>query len=498
MAIIVADVDLASRADPARSLYTLSIVTGLVMIAAGLLRWGTLLRFVSKAVMTGFLTAVGINIVLGQLSTFTGYDAPGRNRVACAFSLVTHFWEIDLASTVVGALTIVLIVVLQRTFVGPLGLVVAVIVGSAFAASLDAFGSGVQTVSDIADVPRALPLPTLPVFGDMLDFVLPAVSLAFVGLVQGAGVSAGIPNPDGSFSDVSKDFIGQGAGNITAGLFQGMPVDGSMSASSIAVTAGARSRLALLIAGAVMAVVILAFGGLVNYVAMPALAGLLIVVGIATVKPQQVLSVARTGVVQLTVMSTTLVLTLVLPLQYAVLVGVGIAIILHVARQSMQLTTRQIVISDDGRMREIDPPPSVPGAAVIVQPYGNVFFATAPALEQQLPAVTPQSRNSVVILRARGADEIGATLSAVLDRYLAALKEVGSKLVIVTNNPRIRRQLRATGAMERLGEENFYTGTEWLGETVRLAYHDAIEWVQRQGADPDTDPRDGGTPGDGA
>lgn len=480
MAIIVADVDLAGRDDPARSLFTLSIVTGIVMVVAGVLRLGTVLRFVSKAVMTGFITAVGLNIVLGQLDNFTGYEAQGGNRVLRALDLVTHFWKIDLATTLVGVATVVLIIVLQRTALGALGLVVAVIAGSAIAAVVNALGGDVSTVSDIADVPRALPLVTMPVFGEMIGFLVPAASLAFVGLVQGAGISAGIPNPDGQFSDGSTDFIGQGAGNITAGLFQGMPVGGSMSASSLVIAAGARSRLALLFAGAVMAVVVLAFGGLVNYVAMPALAGLLIVVGFGTVKLDQVMSVAKTGTVQLTVMAITLVLTMVIPLQYAVLVGVGIATILHVVKQSMRLTTKQLLITDDHRIREIDPPDVVgAGEVIVLQPYGSVFFATAVALEDQMPDVTPQSRHSVVILRIRGADEIGATLTEVLGRYMVMLNEVDSKLVLVTDNPRIRRQLVATGAMDKLGGENLYIGTEWLGETVRRAYDDATAWIER-------------------
>lgn len=269
MAIIIDDVDLASRDDPARSLFTLSIVTGIVMVVAGILRLGFVLRFVSKAVMTGFITAVGVNIVLGQLATFTGYDAPGSNRVARAFELLTHFWEADLATTAVGTVTIILIVVLQRTPLGSLGLVVAVIVGSVMTAVLATFDIDVQTIGDIVEVPRTLPMITMPVFREMPALLVPAMSLAFVGLVQGAGVSAGIPNPDGTFSDSSSDFVGQGAGNVVSGLFQGMPVGGSMSASSLAVAAGAKSRLALLIAGGVMAIVILAFGGLVDYSPCP-------------------------------------------------------------------------------------------------------------------------------------------------------------------------------------------------------------------------------------
>ena len=239
MSIIVADVDLAGRDDPSRSLFTLSIATGIVMIVAGLLRLGGLLRFVSNSVMTGFITAVGANIVLGQLGDFTGYDADGSGRITRALNTVFHFWEIDGPTITVGLATVVLIVVLQRTALGALGLVVAIATGSAIAALFNAFDHNVSLVSDIADVPASLPFITAPVIGELPGLLVPAASLAFVGLVQGAAVSAGFPNADGSPSDISQDFVGQGAGNVVSGLFQGMPVGGSMSATSLVSSAGA-------------------------------------------------------------------------------------------------------------------------------------------------------------------------------------------------------------------------------------------------------------------
>jgi SulP family sulfate permease len=146
MSIIVADVDLASRDNPARSLFTLTILTGLVMIIAGLLRMGAFLRFVSNSVMTGFITAVGINIVLGQLNDFSGYDAQGGNRIARTFDLLFNLNEAKLAPVVVGTVTIVLIVGLQRTRLGALGMVVAVAVGSAVAAMFQSADHQVELV----------------------------------------------------------------------------------------------------------------------------------------------------------------------------------------------------------------------------------------------------------------------------------------------------------------------------------------------------------------
>ena len=158
MALVVSDVDLASRADPERALFTLSVLTGLVMVAAGLLGAGSLLRFVPTAVMTGFVTAVGINIVLGQLGNFTGYAASGANRVTRTLDLLLHPGRIELSTLLVGVVTLVGIVVLQRTRLQSFGLVVAVVLGSLLAAwpRLD---PPVALVRDLADRP---PVTTRP------------------------------------------------------------------------------------------------------------------------------------------------------------------------------------------------------------------------------------------------------------------------------------------------------------------------------------------------
>ena len=173
--------------------------------------------------------------------------------------------------------------------------------------------------------------------------------------MQGAGISANFPNPDGTYPKASRDFIGQGAANVASGFFQGMPVGGSMSASSLVKTAGAKTRLALIMASIVMAVVILVFGDFVGYIAMPALAGLLMTVGYRTVKPADIKAVWKTGGMQATVMAVTFVLTMVIPLQYAVLVGVGISMILYIINQSNQVVIKRWVVVD-GQMKETDAP----------------------------------------------------------------------------------------------------------------------------------------------
>jgi len=112
--------------------------------------------------MVGFISAVGVNIILGQLANLTGYKAEGANRVIRALNTLIHPGELHLQSLVVGLVTIVLILLLERTRLGPLGLVVAVIATSAGVAALQ--WDSVATVSDLGAIPRSLPLPVAPAF----------------------------------------------------------------------------------------------------------------------------------------------------------------------------------------------------------------------------------------------------------------------------------------------------------------------------------------------
>jgi SulP family sulfate permease len=477
MAIIVSDVPaVTSGEDAETALFTLAVLTGLIMLVAGLFKLGSLLRWVSNAVMVGFINAVGVNIILGQLDNFSGYEAQGGNRVTRAFDLLVNLGEAHWPSMLVGAGTIALIVILERSRLGSLGMVVAIVVASAVAA----ISAGeIAQLNQVTEIPRSLPSLVLPRFALIFELLVPAAALAFVGLVQGAGISANFPNPDGHYPDASRDFVGQGAANIAAGLFQGMPVGGSMSGSSLLKEAGAKSKAAPIAASVVMALIILLLGDVVGYIAMPALAGLLMLVGFRTIKPDDIKAVWRTGTTQATVMTVTFVLTMVIPLQSAVLVGAGISVILYVIRQSNQVTIKQWILDESGRNREVDPPAEVPAHTVLVlQPYGSLFFAAAPTFEKGLPQVSPATTGSVVILRLRGKSDLGSTFMEVISRYAIKLREANSKLVIVSASDRVIEQLAVTGVTDIIGSDDIYPTDEWVGATLARAHTDARSWVE--------------------
>ncbi len=482
MAIIVADSGVGDADNPTGALATLSILTGVAMLIAAVTGLAGLLRYVPNAVMVGFVNAVAVNIILGQVSSLSGYSSDLGNRVLRVFDTVAHFTQIDVPTLAIGLISIALIVTLRKTRLGASGLVVAVGIASAFAPFV-APEDGIKTVSDIAKVPSSLPAPVLPQLSEVLPLLISALSLAFVGLVQGAGVASSVPEPDGTPPNPAQDFAGQGAGNVLSGFFQGMPVGGSMSGAGLAISAGARTRWAAVFAACVMAIAVVTLSGLIAAVAMPALAGLLMVVGFDSLKPGQVAQVARNGSVDRYIMLSTFGLCLVLPIQYAVVAGVVISMLVFVQQQANHLRLVKLVPHDDGRLEEVDLPEAVGDHEVLViQMYGRLFFGSAPELEAGLPRVRDDSRRSAVVLRLRGVEPLGFSACDVLSRYSHSLAHVGSRLMVVADVPETLKQFELSGLSDDIGHHNIYVGSTWLADSLRHAYEDACAWAEADDA----------------
>ena len=435
-----------------RAMVTLTILVGLFQLALGLLRLGFLTRFISNAVMTGFLTGIGVIIILSQLGDLTGYDTQGGNKVAQTIDLLVNLNQVNVQTLALGLLTIVLIVVLDRTRLSPVSMLVALVVAAVLVPLLG--WESVILVGDIADIPRSLPIPALPSLALVPQLLLSAVAIGIIGLVQAAGVSQGFPNPDGKYPDASGDFRGQGLANVAAGFFRGIPLGGSLSGTALVVNAGAQSRWANILTGAFVAVGVLLFATVIEKLPMTALAGILIYAGYQTIKPARITTVWRTNTFSRTVMTVTFVATLFLPVQQAVLAGVALHIILFVFQAAERVTIVELVPVAGGDFKEQPAPAVLPDKAVtILMPYGSLFYAGAADFEEEAPTAD-QAQQAVLILILRGRENLGSTFLSVLQRYHGALQKHGGHLILADVNEAVREQLSKTGMLEIIGAEN--------------------------------------------
>jgi SulP family sulfate permease len=462
-----------------QAVFMLALMVGLIQIALGLLRMGFLVRFVPYSVMTGFLNGVAVLIILGQVKDFTGYKSAYANKVAQALDTALNLEDILLPTLIVGLTTIVLIVLLGKIKrLSKFSLVLAMVIASAVAA-LPRFTS-VQLVGDVTNVPNALPNFNLPDFSLIFQLIIPAFALSIIGLVQGAGISQGYPNPDGKYPDPSGDFFGQGMANVATSFFQGMPAGGSLSGTALVVSAGAKTRWANVFVGILIAIIILLFADLVKLLAMPALAGLLIVVGFQTINPTAIQTVWQTGRIPQVVMLITFFGTLIMPLQYAVFLGVAISVMLYVFQQANRITLVELVPVKGGFPIEKPAPRHLSSHKITaLYPYGSLFYAAAKTLEEILPAAEDAKR-AVVILLLRGYDQFGSTMISVLDRYTRTVQGNQGRLMLAGVSDGVYSQLKRTGLLELIGQENVFLAQPQWGAAANEALEAAQLWLDSE------------------
>ncbi len=467
-------------------LVTLVVMIGIFQIILGLLRLGWITRFIPFSVMTGFMNGVAALIIIGQLGDFTGYYSTYSGKIAQLADLILNLQSIQWATLAIGLMTLLLIYLLGKTRVSKFSLVIALVASSGAAILLNEFfAAGIKIVKDIAEVPASLPSLVLPDPSLIVSLIIPAIAVGIIGLVQGAGVSQTFPNPDGKFSDVSRDFSGQGAANLAAGLFGGIPAGGSSSGTALMVSAGARSRWANIFGGILVALVVLLLADLVELVAMPALAGLVIVAGVQMINVNAIQTVWQTNPMSRTVMLITFASTLVMPLQYAVLLGVALSILMFVLQQSNTLRVVEWVVGESGWPVEEPAPKQLKSRKVTVLfIYGNLFYAAASTLENSLPVVEDADR-PVVILLLRGYEDVGSTVSEVFRRYTQALQANQGKLILAGVSPALRDQLQRIGMVDLIGEENLFLATETIGQSGNAALRAATDWLAKSSMESD-------------
>lgn len=457
------------------TLVTLTVMIGLFQILLGWLKLGVFTRFISNSVMIGFLTGVATVLILGQLGDLTGFQSEYSNKVMQALDLITHPTRIDLATTLTGLGTIALILILARTRLRNFSLALAVLLSSIAVVLLKL--DSVALVGDTNEIFAAIPLPALPDLALVRSLLLPAVAISLLGLIQGAGISQTIPNPDGEYPDPSGDFNGQGIANLVSGFFQGLPMGGSLGGTGIIISAGAKSRWANVFMGLLVGVFVMIFASQVEMVAIPAVAAVLIVAGYETFRFEAIKDIRDVNRSSMVVMGATFLVTLVLPIQEAILVGIVFSILDYVYSSSQNFQLVEIVPTEDGEYDIKNPPAELYDQQVIVlYGWGSFFFASARTMEALLPQVKG-SRRAVVILRLQGVSQIGSTFILVLERYAQKLQANDGKLILSGVSEKVKEQLDRTETTEMIPEVDIFLSSGRLGGSTKAAIEAANRWL---------------------
>lgn len=469
----------------------LTFLTGAIQIAFGLLRMGGIVRYVSNSVIVGFTAGAGILIATNQIKNVLGFQF--EEHVESFFGAVVetlrHLPQTNFYALILAVITAVLVVAapkINKRIPGALlGILAAGILAYLFGWH-DAARAGdhkIEIVKDIGEIPRTLAafhLPELiakPNLSLTREIGMGALALAILGLIEAASIARAIASQSGQRLDFTREFTAQGLGNVVGSFFSCFAGSGSFTRSAVCFKGGGRTRMAAIFSAVWTGIMVLLLAPFANYIPKASLAGLLIIIAYTMVDKERMVLTWKSGTNSRVVLLGTLVSTLVLPLEYAIFVGIFLSIF-FLLRIIGQTDLTQLVPRTDAGFEEVpfNRAPSSPVAVVNME--GDLYFAAVEDLDYELlRPIKPETR--VIVLRMKRLRAVGSTAMAMLTHYWELLQARGIHLVVCGIEEEMERIMNNSGLRAEIGEQNIFYADNRLFQSTELAMGRAWSIVER-------------------
>jgi sulfate permease, SulP family len=437
----------------------ITLAAGILFLLLAVLRMGWIARFLSKPVITGFLAGAAIDVVIGELPKLTGTDADGDNAWRELGSWVRSLDDVHGVTLLVGAVALAVILVIRFVRPSVPGALVLV-AGGILAARV--FDLGSHDVALVGHVPSGLPAPALPSVDVIRDqyptIIVAAFALLLIGFSQTAGDARAFAIRHRYRIDVDQESVAQGVANVGAGVFQGMPVSTSLSASSLNESAGARTPVASLVTGALVILTLVVLAPLFSDLPKAVLAAVIIdAVVFGMIDLPEFRRLRRVAPFDFWIS----VAAVIGVLSFGVLAGVVVGIVLSLG-WLISVTTSP-PIPELGRelgtqvFRDLDEHPGDEtfDGIVVLRLDSGLFFATAQALDDRVRDLAGDGVRTVVLdleavpyIDSQGSEQLGEIL-----RYV---ESQNATLRLARLKPNVRVKLERDGVLERLGADHVH------------------------------------------
>ena len=434
-----------------------ALLAGALLLLARVARLSFLANFLSRTVLVGFLTGVGIQVAAGQLPDMLGVTAAGQQTLPRLVNMVRVLPRAHVADVAVSAGVIVIVLAarrIARRIPGPL-IAVALAIGVTRAAGLDAHG-----VAVVGLVPRGLPTAGLPAFGraDIAALLRAAGALFVVILAQSAATARAYAVKYSEPLSIADDLTGLGMANVAAAFTGTFVVNGSPTKAQMVDSAGGRSQLAQLAAAAVVLVTVLLLTGPLSYLPKAALAAVvfLIAAELVDIKGMRDIFALRKEEFVIALLTTTAVVVL------GVVDGIVLAVIASVVdhlRHSYSPLNNVLVRSSAGHWK---PVPVSPGArteqGIVVYRFGtSLYYANVPRLATDIEALTGQGgKLQWLVFDCPAIEDIDYTASTAMARIVELTQQRHVRFVLSGVLPPVRRQLDSYGISKALDPSAYY------------------------------------------
>jgi SulP family sulfate permease len=438
----------------------ITLATGALFLLLAVFKMGWIARFLSKAVITGFLAGAAVDVVIGELPKLTGTTSEGSSAWRELATWIGSLGDVHWTTVLVGVAALALILGLR--FVAPAvpGALVLVAAGLAVSYTLDLGAHGVALVGD---VPRGLPSPALPdltlVENHAAVIGVAAFALLLIGFSQTAGDARAFAARHHYRIDVNQESIAQGMANVGAGVFQGMPVSTSLSASSLNESAGARTPVASLVTGALVLATLLVLAPLFSHLPKAVLAAVIIdAVVFGMIDVGELRRLHRVTPFDFWVAVAAIVGVLSVGVLAGVMIGVVLSLgwLVYVAtRPPMPVLGRE---QGTQVFRELAANPddeTYPGI-VVLRLDGGLFFATAEALEDRVRELADQGGATAFVLDLEGVDFVDSQGTSKIAELHELAESEGFAMRLARVKPHVLRVLETDGIVEQIGRDHIH------------------------------------------
>jgi SulP family sulfate permease len=439
MTVVAAAIYSANPGHP-ELVFAAALLAGVFQLAMGVMKAGQLIAYMPYPVISGFMTGIGLIIICIELGPLFGLPTSG-NVVSAMLSVQTLPALFNRDAAVISVFTLALSYLLPIVSKRLPATLIALIAATWLSLVLQ------MDVPRIGEIPSALPLPGLPEIKltDINVVIQNGLALALLGAIDSLLTSLVLDKVTGRSHNSDRELIGQGLGNMMAGLIGGLPGAGATMRSMVNVKAGGETALSGAVHGLVLLAVLFCLSGIASQIPLAALAAILLIVGISIMDWRVLRSLRKTPRRDALVMLTVLALTIFVDLIVAVLVGVALASILFVK----QLADAQVSsITNLDTLEELNDltehiPENVRKSTYTYVLNGPLFFGEAKNLTS---SVDKLSAAKYVILWFSNVPLIDQTGAFALETAIEKWKAKGIQVLFVGIQPHIRKTLEDTEA----------------------------------------------------
>ena len=439
-----------------------TLLAGIFLVLMGVLRLGTVIKFIPYPIIVGFTSGIALTIFTTQVKDLFGMtiDKMPGDFLSKWVVYAQHLGSVSWISLLVGLLSIALIVLTPRVSKKIPGSLVAIVVMTVAAYFLREYCgiTGLETIGDRFEINAALPAPArISLNLETVHLLLPsAFTIAMLGAIESLLSATVADGVTGDRHRSNTELIAQGAANIIVPVFGGIPVTGAIARTMTNINNGGTTPVAGLIHAAVLLLILLFLGPLTRHIPMACLAGVLVVVSYNMSEWRTFRSLLKNPTHDVMVLLVTFFLTVIFDLTIAIEIGLLLAMVLFMRRMmettQVSVSTDRLDLSADSEIRHDDEVLKIPSGVEVYEIDGPFFFGVANKFDECMKQLSTKPR--IRIIRMRKVPFIDSTGLHNLESLCRLSQREHIHIILSGVNDQVRAMIMKSRMDERIGREN--------------------------------------------